>query len=166
MATRSVKLVSLAALVRRRKSWRRAGKTVVFTNGIFDILHRGHVEYLTHAKRLGDVLIVGLNSDNSTHKLKGPGRPINRFADRAAVLAGLAAVDRIVRFDELTPINLIVALQPDVLVKGAQYKKNEIVGAPEVESWGGRVMRVPMRKGLSTTRLISEAARRASRLSR
>jgi len=154
MTTRNVKLVSLTVLARRRKSWRRAGKTVVFTNGIFDILHRGHVEYLAHARRLGDILIVGLNSDSSARKLKGPSRPINRFADRAAVLAGLAAVDHIVRFDDPTPINLIVALQPDVLVKGAQYARRDIVGAKEVEYWGGRVVRVPMRKGYSTTHLL------------
>ena len=166
MAARNAKLISLDRLVCRRQSWQRAGKTVVFTNGIFDILHRGHVEYLDKARWLGDVLIVGLNSDGSTRRLKGPSRPINTHADRAAVLAGLAAVDYIVGFEESTPIELITALQPDVLVKGAQYKKSEIVGAAEVESWGGRVVRVSMRKGHSTTALLEKAAHLAALKSR
>lgn len=154
MATRTAKLVSLSALVRKRPGWRRAGKQVVFTNGIFDILHRGHVEYLAQARRRGDLLVVGMNTDASTRKLKGPGRPINSLADRAAVLAGLAVVDYIVPFGEPTPLRLITAIRPEILVKGAEYKKAEIVGATEVESWGGKVVRVKMRRGKSTTALV------------
>ena len=154
MAARIDKLISLNSLRRKRPAWRRARKAVVFTNGIFDILHRGHVEYLAAAKRRGDILVIGLNTDASTRKLKGFGRPINKLADRAAVLAALAAVDYIVSFGEPTPLRLINVIKPDILVKGAEYKKPEIVGAPEVESWGGRVVRMKMRRGLSTTALL------------
>jgi len=159
MPARVRKLVLLSSLARRRYSWRRAGKKVVFTNGIFDLLHRGHVEYLARAKSMGDILIIGLNTDASARRLKGPARPYSKLVDRAAVLAGLEAVDYIVSFGESTPIKLITALKPDILIKGAEYKKREIVGAREVESWGGKVVRVPMRRGLSTTALIRKIAR-------
>lgn len=159
MPSRSGKYISLHSLVRRRWSWRRAGKRVVFTNGIFDILHRGHVEYLAEAKRLGDILVVGINTDSSARRLKGPTRPINKLADRAVVLAALEAVDQIVNFGEPTPIKLITTIKPDILVKGAEYKKRDIVGAKEVESWGGQVVRVPMRRGLSTTAVMRKVAR-------
>lgn len=152
------KMVSMHAIIKRRNAWRKAKKKVVFTNGIFDILHRGHVEYLTEAKSLGQVLVVGINTDESARKLKGPSRPINELADRAAVLAGLEAVDFVVNFPERTPLELIKFIQPDILVKGAEYKKGDIVGAKEVESWGGKVVRIPMRKGLSTTDLIRKIA--------
>ncbi len=161
MAPRSGKYLSLTVLLRKRPSWRRAGKTVVFTNGIFDILHRGHVEYLAEAKRRGDILVIGLNTDASTKKLKGPGRPMNKQADRAVVLAALEVVDYIVAFGEPTPIKLITAIKPDVLVKGSEYKKAEIVGAKEVESWGGKVVRVKMRPGKSTTALVRKITRSA-----
>ncbi len=154
MASQAGKFISLNALLRKRPGWRRARKTIVFTNGIFDILHRGHVEYLAEAKGRGDILIVGLNTDASTRKLKGPGRPINKLADRAAVLAALAAVDYIVSFGEPTPIKLITAIKPEILIKGSEYKKSEIVGATEVESWGGKVIRIKMRRGMSTTALV------------
>jgi D-beta-D-heptose 7-phosphate kinase/D-beta-D-heptose 1-phosphate adenosyltransferase len=159
MASRAGKFISLNTLLRKRPYWRQARKTIVFTNGIFDILHRGHVEYLAEAKRRGDILVVGLNTDTSTRKLKGPGRPINKLADRAAVLAALAAVDYIVAFGEPTPIKLITAIKPDVLIKGSEYKKSAIVGAKEVESCGGKVVRVKMRRGLSTTALMRKVAR-------
>lgn len=146
--------ISLKTLLRRRSGWRRTRKTAVFTNGIFDLLHRGHVEYLAEAKRRGDILIVGLNTDASARKLKGPGRPVNKLADRAAVLAALAAVDYVVSFGEPTPIKLITAIKPEILVKGAEYKKVDIVGAAEVESWGGKVVRIKMRRGMSTTALV------------
>jgi len=162
MAARAAKFVSLPALLRKRRGWRRAGKTVVFTNGIFDLLHRGHVEYLAEAKRQGDILIVGMNSDTSARKLKGRGRPINKLADRAAVLAGLAAVDYIVPFGGPTPIQLITAIRPEVLVKGSEYRKADIVGAAEVESWGGTVARVRMRRGKSTTALVQKIGRLVS----
>jgi rfaE bifunctional protein nucleotidyltransferase chain/domain len=155
----SGKVISVHALLRRRKSWRAGKKKIVFTNGIFDILHRGHVEYLTAAKKMGDILVVAINTDESARKLKGPSRPINELADRAAVLAGLEAVDYVVNFPQSTPLNLIICIQPDVLVKGSEYKKHDIVGAKEVESWGGKVVRIPMRRGISTTDLIHKIAR-------
>jgi len=153
------KMVSEHAIVARRDAWRKAKKIVVFTNGIFDILHRGHVEYLTEAKSLGHILVVGINTDKSVRKLKGPSRPINELADRAAVLAGLEAVNFVVNFPESTPLNLIKHIQPDILVKGSEYKKQDIVGAKEVESWGGKVVRIPMSEGLSTTDLIRKIAK-------
>ncbi len=138
-------------------AWRRgvAGK-VVFTNGIFDVLHRGHVALLVAARAEGDRLVVGLNSDASARRLKGPERPINRAEDRAFVLGGLACVDAVVLFDEDTPAELVAALQPDVLVKGADYGPGEIVGADVVEGRGGRVVRIPLEAGYSTTKLIAK----------
>ena len=141
-------------------TWRRsAGGTVVFTNGIFDVLHRGHVALLVAARAEGDALVVGLNSDASARRLKGPERPVNRAEDRAYVLAGLGCVDRIVVFDEDTPAELITALQPDVLVKGADYGPGQIVGADVVEARGGRVVRFPLEAGYSTTELIARVRR-------
>jgi D-beta-D-heptose 7-phosphate kinase/D-beta-D-heptose 1-phosphate adenosyltransferase len=134
-------------------------KIIVFTNGCFDILHRGHVELLREAKGLGDILVVGLNSDASVRRLKGRGRPLVGEKDRAVVLAALEAVDRVVIFDEDTPLEAIRALEPDVLVKGSEYAREEIVGASIVEESGGRVKRVPMRKGFSTTSLIRKVRR-------
>lgn len=127
---------------------------VVFTNGCFDLLHRGHVEYLHEARAMGDVLIVGLNTDASVRRLKGPERPLNAEDDRALVLAGLAAVDAVVLFGEDTPHALISALLPDVLVKGGDYRHDQIVGADEVERAGGRVETVPLVPGRSTTSLV------------
>jgi len=132
----------------------RAGKKVVFTNGVFDLLHRGHIDYLTKAKGFGDVLIVGLNSDASVHRIKGPSRPIQSQADRAAILLALKAVDYVVLFSEDTPEKLISIVRPDVLVKGADYKLSEIVGAKLVQSYGGKVKRVRLMSGRSTTNMI------------
>ncbi len=149
----SEKLLSRQAAV----AWRRsAGGTVVFTNGIFDVLHRGHVALLVAARAEGDRLVVGLNTDASARRLKGPQRPVNRAEDRAFVLGGLACVDAVVLFDEDTPAELIAALQPDVLVKGADYGPGQIVGADVVEGRGGRVVRVPLEPGYSTTGLIAK----------
>lgn len=131
----------------------RAG-TVVFTNGCFDVLHRGHAEYLHAARGLGDLLVVGLNSDDSVRRLKGPSRPVNPQDDRAWVLASLAAVDAVVVFEEDTPAELIRALLPDVLVKGGDYRLEEIVGAPEVVAAGGRVVIAPLVPGRSTTSIL------------
>jgi rfaE bifunctional protein nucleotidyltransferase chain/domain len=131
----------------------RPGK-VVFTNGVFDILHRGHVEYLADAREFGDVLILGLNSDASARRLKGPGRPLVHQEDRAAVLAALEAVSAVVVFDQDTPRELITYLKPDLLVKGGDYQVDGIAGAGEIGSWGGNVMVVPYRKGFSTTDLL------------
>lgn len=142
---------SVENLSRRLK---RAGKKIVFTNGVFDILHRGHVEYLAKAKSFGDILIVGLNSDASTRRLKGPGRPIQKQNDRAAVLLALRSVDYIVVFGEDTPDKLIRQIKPDVLVKGADYKVSEIVGAEFVTSYGGSVRRARLTPGRSTSSIV------------
>lgn len=127
---------------------------VVFTNGVFDLLHRGHVEYLTDARNLGDVLIVGINSDASTRRLKGAGRPVNSEVDRAIVVAALECVSAVTLFDEDTPRELIAALLPDVLVKGGDYRVADVVGRAEVEAAGGRVIILPYLKGRSTTSML------------
>ena len=150
------KLVSLKNLARIRKSLQRQGKRFVFTNGTFDILHRGHVEYLSRASRFGDVLAVGLNTDASIRRIKGRGRPINRAGDRAAVLAALEAVDYICFFSDDTPRRIIAKLRPDVLVKGADWKLGDIVGREVVRKRGGSVRRVSLTQGRSTTRLIEQ----------
>ena len=137
--------------VARRK--RLSGK-VVFTNGVFDLLHRGHVDLLTAARARGDALIVGINTDRSVKRLKGPTRPVRNERDRAYVLSGLEAVDLFVLFDEDTPLELVKALRPDVIVKGGDYTVDSIVGAREVESWGGEAVVVPLTEGHSTTSII------------
>ena len=133
---------------------KRAGKSVVFTNGCFDILHAGHVRYLTEAKKLGDVLVVGLNSDESVRKLKGAGRPVNSEADRAEVLAGLRAVDHVVVFPEDTAEEMVRQLQPDVYVKGGDYSLERLPESAIVASYGGRTVLVPMVEGRSTSNVI------------
>jgi D-glycero-beta-D-manno-heptose 1-phosphate adenylyltransferase len=133
---------------------RRRGKKIVFTNGVFDIIHMGHISYLTKAKAFGDILIIGLNTDSSVRKIKGPTRPINRQADRAGVLSALACVDYVVYFSEETPERLIGQVRPDVLVKGADYELNEIVGAEFVLSHGGKVRRIGLLRGRSTSRIL------------
>ena len=146
------KIRPLAEAVQWRRS--RAG-SVVFTNGVFDLLHPGHVELLEAARREGVALVVGINSDASVRRLgKGGGRPVSGQAARARVLAGLAAVDCVVLFEQDTPLELIQALAPDVLVKGADYARDRIVGADWVEARGGRVVRVPLVAGFSTTALV------------
>ena len=135
---------------------RSEGKRIVFTNGCFDILHAGHVRYLNRAKKLGDVLIIGLNSDRSVSGLK-PGRPINTEKNRAAVLSGLAAVDYIVIFDEKTPYSLIRVVKPDLLVKGGDWKKEDIVGSDIAKE----TLSLPYSKGLSTTRTIEKILKSA-----
>ena len=148
------KLVSQTVLRAICQRLRRRGRTVVFTNGTFDIIHRGHVEYLTKARALGDVLVVGLNTDASIRRIKGKGRPVNPNHDRAAVLAGLAAVDYVCFFGENTPERLIRSLVPDVLVKGADWKEGEIVGGDVVRAHGGVVRRIRLTPGRSTTSII------------
>lgn len=136
------------------KIWKLAGKKVVFTNGCFDILHRGHLQILTTSASFGDVLVVGINTDASVKKLKGPLRPVNDEAFRSLMLASLKYVDAVVLFDEPTPLSIIEAIMPDVLVKGGDYTVNQIVGAEEVIQNGGKVEIVPIVKGFSTTKLI------------
>jgi rfaE bifunctional protein nucleotidyltransferase chain/domain len=138
---------------------RHARERIVFTNGCFDILHRGHIEILAKAKSFGDILVVGLNSDASVGRLKGASRPLVGEEDRSYVLAALEAVDYVVIFEEDTPLEAIQALEPDVLVKGAEYDHEEIVGSSFVEEHGGRVERVPMRPGYSTTSLLDRIRR-------
>jgi D-beta-D-heptose 7-phosphate kinase/D-beta-D-heptose 1-phosphate adenosyltransferase len=145
------KILPLDELVRELAERRRAGQRVAFTNGCFDVLHAGHVQYLHEARAQADVLVVGLNSDSSVRALKGPERPVNAETARAVVLAGLQAVDYVTVFAEATPMELIQAVRPDVLVKGADYRKDEVVGSKLVESYGGRVHLAELRKGFSTT---------------
>ncbi len=151
------KVCDLAALKQQLALHRDAGRRIVFTNGCFDLLHAGHVQYLNAARALGDVLIVGLNSDDSVRRLKGSGRPINAEADRAAVLAGLQAVDYVVTFDQDTPLELIRALLPDVLVKGGDYRPDQIVGATEVIAAGGEVKTLDFLQGRSSSAMIQRA---------
>ena len=141
----------LVAFVRERRAARRR---IVFTNGVFDILHPGHVRYLQAARRHGDLLIVGLNSDASVRRNKGPSRPINPQNERAEVLAALACVDAVSIFDEETPAAIIRRVQPDILVKGADWPADQIVGRDTVEARGGRVILEPVEPGYSTTSII------------
>jgi rfaE bifunctional protein nucleotidyltransferase chain/domain len=133
---------------------RGAGRRIVFTNGVFDLLHPGHVRYLRDARQLGDLLIVGLNADASVRRNKGSGRPINSEHERAEVLAALASVDAVVIFEEDTPAEIIRLVQPDVLVKGADWAADQIVGRDTVEARGGRVVRIPVEQGYSTTAIV------------
>ena len=150
------KIKSAAALVRAVSRLRAGKKRVVFTNGCFDILHVGHVAYLKRAKALGGILVVGLNSDSSVRALKGKFRPVNKEADRAIVLSALYFVDFVTIFAETTPEKLIRAVKPDILVKGADWKAEHIVGADFVRSYGGRIVRIPFIKGYSTTSVIEK----------
>ncbi len=148
------KIVPLSRLLVELSGHRRAGHTVVFTNGCFDILHPGHVRYLEAARALGDCLVVGLNSDESVRRLKGPHRPICTQEERACVIAALASVDFVTVFDDNTPLRLIEAVRPDVLVKGGDWAPDRIVGRDVVEAGGGRVVTIPFVQGKSTTGII------------
>jgi D-glycero-beta-D-manno-heptose 1-phosphate adenylyltransferase len=150
------KILTLPDLQKKIAQWRLVGKTIAFTNGCFDILHVGHIASLTETATHADVLIIGLNADSSIKELKGSERPINNEHSRALLLASLAMVDAVVLFSEPTPLNLIVSIKPDVLVKGGDYKVEDIVGAKEVMSWGGKVIINPIVEGFSTTSIISK----------
>jgi D-beta-D-heptose 7-phosphate kinase/D-beta-D-heptose 1-phosphate adenosyltransferase len=152
------KVLDLPRLLVRVAEWRAAGETIVFTNGCFDVLHAGHVRLLEHCRELGSKVIVGINSDDSIRSLKGPGRPVVEEVARARVLSALTFLDAVTVFDAPTPIELILALKPDVLVKGGDYAKETVVGATEVQSWGGKTVILPLTAGYSTTRLIAKAA--------
>ncbi len=150
------KIFTLPALVNRVAAWRIIGKNIVFTNGVFDLLHEGHIYSLSKAAKEADVLIVGVNADSSVKKLKGDSRPINNEQSRALLLASLLIVDAVVVFEEDTPHHLITTLLPDVLVKGGDYTIDTIVGAKEVLAAGGRVVINPIMEGFSTTGLIEK----------
>lgn len=146
-------------LARERRAWRASGQRVVMTNGCFDLLHPGHVALLESARREGDRLVVALNSDASVRGLKGEGRPVQPEGERAELLCALEAVDRVVLYDEPTPIEVVRALEPDVLVKGADWAVDQIVGRAEVEAAGGRVVRVAVVPGRSTSAIIGRIRR-------
>lgn len=149
-------MFSRAEAVAVVEALRRAGKTIVFTNGVFDLLHPGHVRYLAAARALGDALIVGVNSDRSARANKGADRPATPDIERAEVLASLGVVDAVVIFDEDTPHDIVAALQPDILAKGADWAHDAIVGRDIVEARGGRVVRVPVEPGYSTTAIVEK----------
>lgn len=150
------KITTLPQLQQQIARWRLLGKTVAFTNGCFDILHAGHITSLIEAAQQADFLVVGLNADVSVKALKGAGRPVNNEQSRALLLAALTMVDAVIPFSEDTPRDLIVAIRPDVLVKGGDYKVKDIAGAQEVISWGGRVVINPILEGHSTTGIIEK----------
>jgi D-beta-D-heptose 7-phosphate kinase/D-beta-D-heptose 1-phosphate adenosyltransferase len=152
------KSVNLQQLIQRVLSWKNAGEKIVFTNGCFDLLHVGHIRLLEEARRQGDRLVLGINSDRSVKRLKGPKRPVMNEAARARVLSALAAVDAVVVFDQDTPLELILALQPDVLVKGSDNTESTVVGAELLHRWGGRVHIVPMVEGYSTAAYVEKMA--------
>ena len=151
------KVVTAEGLRARAHAWRHAGQQITFTNGCFDILHIGHITLLESARREGDRLVVGINSDISVRGLKGPNRPVVGERERAQILASLSAVDAVIIFDEPTPLCIIEALRPDVIVKGGDYSEETVVGAREVRSWGGRVKIVPTVEGFSTTGILAKA---------
>lgn len=148
------KILTRKDLKQQLAVWRFKEKTIVFSNGCFDILHLGHIEYLSKAADLGEVLIIGLNSDHSVKKIKGEGRPVNHEISRAILLASLGFVSAVVLFEEDTPVELIRLIQPDILVKGADYRIEEIAGSDIVMSKGGQIITIPLTEGYSTTSLI------------
>lgn len=150
------KIFSSEQIIQRVMQWRVVGKKISFTNGVFDILHKGHIFSLTTAAREGDLLIVGLNSDSSTKRLKGEGRPVNNEQSRALILASLVMVDAVVIFEDDTPLELIKSIMPDVLVKGGDYSVEQVAGAKEVMANGGRVIINPVIEGFSTTAIIQK----------
>lgn len=151
------KIFSLDELLKRIEFWKTLGDKIVFTNGCFDILHQGHIHLLASCNEFGDRTIVGLNSDASVKELKGPSRPVNNQDSRATLLAATQFVDGVIFFYEHTPENLIHTIKPDVLVKGGDWKKEEIIGSNFVESYGGKVKTVPYLKGFSTTEIIARS---------
>ncbi len=153
------KIMTLPLLLQQAHQWRLFNKKIVFTNGVFDILHPGHIFSLSQAAREADVLVVGLNTDASVKRLKGEGRPVNNQDARSLIMASLQIVDAVVLFEEDTPLNLITALMPDVLVKGGDYTIEQVVGATEVMNSGGRVIINPILEGFSTTSMIEQIKR-------
>jgi D-beta-D-heptose 7-phosphate kinase/D-beta-D-heptose 1-phosphate adenosyltransferase len=156
------KIRPIEELSEELENCRKAGKQIVFTNGCFDLLHVGHIRYLRHARRMGDLLVVALNDDDSVRRLKGPSRPVQPEQDRAEILAGLECVDYVVLFEEDTPLTLIERLRPNVLVKGSDWPVEQIVGREVVEGLGGRVATIDYVKGMSTSALIDRICRNRS----
>ena len=152
------KVCDLSSLLARVAAWKAAGQRIVFTNGCFDLLHAGHVTYLEAARKTGDRLVLGLNTDRSVSALKGPSRPVIHEADRARVLAALEAVDAVILFDEDTPLQLIEAVRPDIIVKGSDYTEDQVVGGKQVKSWGGKVALIPIVPGRSTSGILEKIA--------
>ena len=150
------KILPLEQMLRERERLRATGARLVFTNGVFDLLHVGHVRYLEQARLLGDALVVAINSDRAVRELKGPDRPIFNQAERAEIIAALRSVDYVTVFDDISPRNLIATLLPDVLVKGGDYQLDQIHGREEVEAAGGKVISLPFVEGASTTALIQQ----------
>ena len=148
------KIFSLTGIIEKASQWKKEGKKIVFTNGVFDLLHKGHIFSLTQAAKEGDVLVIGLNSDRSVKRLKGDSRPVNDQDSRALLLAALSMVDAVVIFEEDTPLKLITSILPGVLVKGGDYTVDEIAGAKEVIANGGKIVINPILDGFSTTAII------------
>ena len=155
MTSLSEKIYTLPGITQKVSQWKKEGKKIVFTNGVFDLLHKGHIFSLSQAARQGDILIIGLNSDRSVKKLKGDSRPINDGDARALLLASLVMVDAVVIFEEDTPLNLITSILPDVLVKGGDYTVDQIAGAKEVIANGGKIVINSILDGFSTTAIIN-----------
>jgi rfaE bifunctional protein nucleotidyltransferase chain/domain len=153
------KILTWEELKKEADRLRGEGKKIAFTNGCFDILHVGHVQYLREARKTGDILVLGLNSDASVRAIKGGKRPLVPQGERAEVVASLMSVDYVTVFDETTPLNLIMHLRPDILVKGGDWEEEEVVGRETVRSWGGKVVIVPMTDGASTTRIVEKICR-------
>lgn len=153
------KIYSRQALIKKVNEWKKEGKKIVFTNGVFDLLHKGHIFSLSQAARQGDILVIGLNSDTSVKRLKGETRPVNDQDARALLLAALSMVDAVVIFEEDTPFDLITSVLPDILVKGGDYTIDEIVGAKEVIANGGKIVINPILDGFSTTAIIDAIAK-------
>jgi D-beta-D-heptose 7-phosphate kinase/D-beta-D-heptose 1-phosphate adenosyltransferase len=151
------KILTRDELLIERQALRDAGKKIVFTNGVFDILHVGHIRYLKLARTLGEALVVAVNSDRSVRELKGEGRPLTNESDRTEILAALEAVDYVTIFDDISPRSLIAELLPDVLVKGGDYSLDQIHGREEVEAAGGAVVSLPLVEGMSTTNILKKA---------
>ena len=149
------KILDMSTLQSRLHHWRAVGGRVVFTNGCFDILHRGHIDLLAECRHMGDYVVLGLNSDASVKKLKGPHRPVNDQLSRAVVMAALSLVDAVIIFEEDTPLEIITEIKPDILVKGGDYKASDVVGAQIVKALGGEVRIVPLVEGYSTTATVS-----------
>jgi D-beta-D-heptose 7-phosphate kinase / D-beta-D-heptose 1-phosphate adenosyltransferase len=157
-ASQADKVCNMETLLARVAAWRLAGEKIVFTNGCFDLLHAGHVTYLEAASNRGTRLILGLNTDRSVSALKGPTRPVIHEMDRARVLAALEAIDAVILFDDDTPLELIKAIRPDVIVKGSDYREDQVVGGAEVKSWGGEIALIPVVPGRSTSGILEKIA--------